>query len=32
MNLLQGSDMFGDMLSGILDQLVERGEMRIYAW
>ena len=28
-NSLQGSDMLGDLLSRGLDQLVERGEMRI---
>jgi hypothetical protein len=31
-NSLQGSNMLGDLLSHGLDQLVERGEMRIYAW
>jgi hypothetical protein len=29
MNSRQGSDMLGDLLSRGLDQLVERGEMRI---
>ncbi len=28
-NIFQGSDMLGDLLSRGLDQLVERGEMRI---